>query len=172
MLSGQQKAAASPAMSRGVCYLQDNAYQGQLQTMQRAVQQCHATRLNYDQDIDVIVSRLGFLFLTINSYQNSTKTIYALPYLRLHASCRPSSGLKSRVWPLRLLVLFAVIARPERRFHNHLLRSTAWIIGQPDVSRASLHKRNGIASYCKLITNKDAASLVPVAKAQACGATS
>ena len=118
-----------------------------------------------------VVSKLGFQF-TMNSYKHSTKIQHALLYLRLHASCRPSSGLKSRVWPLRLLVLFTVIARPERRFHNHLLRSEAWIIGQPNVSSASLQKCNGTARYVELLTNKEAESLVLIAEAQACGATS
>jgi len=31
-----------------------NAYQDQLETMQQAMQQCHATSLNYDQHISVL----------------------------------------------------------------------------------------------------------------------
>ncbi len=111
---------------------------------------------------------MAFLFPDYEQLQKLHTILYTLPYLRFHASCRPSSGINSRVWPLRLLVLFTVIARPERRFHNHLLRSTAWIIGQPDLSSTSLHKRDGTARYVKLITNKEAASLVLIAKAQAC----
>lgn len=105
-----------------------------------------------------VASELGFLFPGYKQLQKLHTILYTLPYLGFHASCRPSSGLKSRVWPLRLLVFFTVIARPELRFHNHLLISTAWIKGQPDVSLTRLQKRDGTARCVRVITNKEAAS--------------
>lgn len=153
-----QEAAVAPAVSSGVCYLQNKCKQDQLETMQQAMQQFHATSLNYNQHISVLRQNWVSYSLATNSYQKLHTILYTLPYLGFHASCRPSSGLKSRVWPLRLLVLFTVIARPELRFHNHLLISTAWIKGQPDVSLTRLQKRDGTARCVRVITNKEAAS--------------
>ncbi len=58
MPGGQQEAAVSPAMSSGVCYLQENAYHDQLETVQQAMQQCHGTSLKYDHEICCV--KIGF----------------------------------------------------------------------------------------------------------------
>ena len=54
MPSSQQNAAVSPAVSSSVCYLQDNTYHDQLETMQQAMQQRHAMSLKYGPDIDML----------------------------------------------------------------------------------------------------------------------